>query len=99
MGPDEIGSQPDAAGADQTFLLLKKFASNNRDITINKKQNTMKTNQFPRMHVSLYVTDIAASVQFYNSFFGQSPVKVKSDYAKYILDKPSLIISFVQNPQ
>jgi catechol 2,3-dioxygenase-like lactoylglutathione lyase family enzyme len=54
-------------------------------------------NSFPRMHVSLYVSDITKSVDFYTSFFGQAPVKVKSSYAKFVLEKPSLIISFVEN--
>jgi len=52
---------------------------------------------FPRMHVSLYVADIKKTVDFYNQFFGQEANKVMVDYAKYILEKPSLIISFVQN--
>ena len=58
----------------------------------------MNTSNFPRMHVSLYVSDIQKTVAFYNAFFNQKADKVKSDYAKYVLDKPSLIISFVQNP-
>ena len=49
------------------------------------------------MHVSIYVSDIQQSVDFYSSFFGAEPVKVKPGYAKYILEKPSLIISFVEN--
>lgn len=53
---------------------------------------------FPRMHVSLYVKDIDRTVEFYSNFFGQKPEKVKPQYAKYILEKPSLIISFVENP-
>lgn len=53
---------------------------------------------FPRMHVSYYVSDISKTVAFYNAFFGQEPVKLKPDYAKYVLEAPSLIISFVQNP-
>jgi len=57
------------------------------------------TNPFPRMHVSLYVSDIARSVEFYSGFFGQEPEKVKPGYAKYILEKPSLIISFVENKE
>lgn len=57
------------------------------------------TNPFPRMHVSLYVSDIAKTVNFYNNFFGQKPVKVKPNYAKYVLDQPSLIISFVENKE
>jgi catechol 2,3-dioxygenase-like lactoylglutathione lyase family enzyme len=52
---------------------------------------------FPRMHVSLYVSNLAASVNFYSTFFGQPANKIKPGYAKYILDKPSLIISFIEN--
>ncbi|MFK7900880.1 MAG: ArsI/CadI family heavy metal resistance metalloenzyme [Cyclobacteriaceae bacterium] len=52
---------------------------------------------FPKMHVSLYVHNIAETVNFYTSFFSVPAEKVKADYAKYILDKPALIISFVQN--
>ena len=54
-------------------------------------------NLFPRMHVSLYVSDIQKSVDFYTQFFGQEPNKVKLSYAKFVLEKPSLIISFVEN--
>lgn len=54
---------------------------------------------FPRMHVSLYVSDITKSVEFYSRFFGQEPAKVKPNYAKYVLEKPSLIISFVENKE
>jgi catechol 2,3-dioxygenase-like lactoylglutathione lyase family enzyme len=49
------------------------------------------------MHVSLYVSDMAKSVSFYSTFFGQEPAKVKPKYAKYVLESPSLIISFVEN--
>ena len=59
----------------------------------------MNTHPFPRMHVSLYVSDLQKSVDFYSDFFGTSPVKVKPKYAKYILDNPSLIISFVENKE
>ena len=45
---------------------------------------------FPRMHVSLYVSDISSTVAYYEQFFNQKADKVKSDYAKFILDKPSL---------
>lgn len=53
--------------------------------------------EFPRMHVSLYVSDMAKTLAFYSSFFGQKPEKVKPGYAKYTLSQPSLIISFVEN--
>lgn len=52
---------------------------------------------YPRMHVSLYVSDIASTVNFYTAFFGQPASKVKAGYAKYELESPGLIISFVQN--
>ena len=52
---------------------------------------------FPRMHASLYVSNIQNTVDFYTQFFGQEPVKVKRGYAKFVLESPSLIISFVEN--
>lgn len=55
-------------------------------------------NVFPRMHVSLYVSNIAKTVDFYTTFFGQKATKEKPGYAKFVLEKPSLIISFVENP-
>jgi catechol 2,3-dioxygenase-like lactoylglutathione lyase family enzyme len=59
----------------------------------------MKTSPFPRMHVSLYVSDMMQTISFYNLFFGKSPDKIRKGYIKYILDEPSLIISFVENPE
>ncbi|MTI40795.1 ArsI/CadI family heavy metal resistance metalloenzyme [Fulvivirga lutimaris] len=56
-----------------------------------------------RMHVSYSVSNIEKTVAFYNKFFETEPVKTKKGYAKYLLDEPSLNISFVQsekvNPQ
>ncbi len=51
------------------------------------------------MHVSLYVADITATASFYTAFFGQEPQKVKPGYAKFVLERPSLIISFVENKE
>ncbi len=59
----------------------------------------MDTPVFPRMHVSLYVSDLTATVNFYTAFFGQPAAKIRPGYAKYVLDKPSLIISFVENAE
>ena len=58
----------------------------------------MKTSPFPRMHVSLYISDLVQTVSFYNLFFGKAPEKIRKGYVKYILDEPSLIISFIENP-
>ena len=54
---------------------------------------------FPRMHVSLYVRDLEQTQNFYDQFFGQSSDKSMPGYAKYVLEKPSLIISFVENQE
>lgn len=51
------------------------------------------------MHVSLYVKDLNKTIEFYNAFFGQQPEKIKEKYTKYILEKPSLIISFIENEE
>ena len=59
----------------------------------------MKETIFPRMHVSLYVSDLSATVNFYSTFFGQPASKVKKGYAKYELAEPGLIISFIENPE
>lgn len=54
---------------------------------------------FPRMHVSLYVSNLADTIAFYTAFFGQTPSKEKAGYAKYEIEAPSLIISFIENPE
>ncbi|HEY2582360.1 MAG TPA: ArsI/CadI family heavy metal resistance metalloenzyme [Mucilaginibacter sp.] len=59
----------------------------------------MKTSTFPRMHVSLYVSDLLQTISFYNLFFGKAPEKIRKGYVKYVLDEPSLIISFVESPE
>lgn len=59
----------------------------------------MEKQLFPRMHVSLYVSNLAETVDFYNTFFGQRASKIKTGYAKYVLENPSLIISFVENKE
>ncbi|MFY0643748.1 MAG: VOC family protein [Bacteroidia bacterium] len=51
------------------------------------------------MHVSLYVSDLGKTINFYNQFFGQTPTKIKTAYAKYELDNPSLVISFIENKE
>ena len=41
-----------------------------------------------RFHVNVSVTDLARSVEFYKTLFGQEPNVLKSDYAKWMLDDP-----------
>lgn len=54
---------------------------------------------FPRMHVSLYVSNLEKTIHFYKGFFGVPADKIKPGYAKFILEEPSLIISFIENKE
>ncbi|MCW8130924.1 MAG: VOC family protein [Planctomycetota bacterium] len=38
----------------------------------------------PKVHIHLHTPDLAGSVAFYRSFFGEAPVKRKDDYAKFL---------------
>lgn len=44
-------------------------------------------------HLSLRVQDLRRSVEFYGRFFGVSPVKYFSDYAKFELENPALVLA------
>lgn len=41
-------------------------------------------------HVGLNVTNLEKSVEFYSILFGVEPIKVKVDYAKFLLESPGL---------
>jgi len=43
-----------------------------------------------RFHIHIGVKDLDHSIQFYSTLFGQKPTKLKSDYAKWLLDDPRL---------
>ena len=48
-----------------------------------------------RVHISLQVNDIEASVAFYNAVFEREPNKRREDYANYRIDAPGLMLSLV----
>lgn len=41
-----------------------------------------------RLHVHVAVPDLEQSIRFYSTLFNAQPVKVKPDYAKWMLDDP-----------
>jgi catechol 2,3-dioxygenase-like lactoylglutathione lyase family enzyme len=41
-------------------------------------------------HVGLNVTNLEKSIEFYSILFGATPIKVKPDYAKFLLETPGL---------
>lgn len=51
-----------------------------------------------KFHLSLFVSDIGKTIDFYQILFGLAPIKIESDYAKFELDNPGLVISFIQKP-
>ena len=46
-----------------------------------------------RFHVSVSVADLARSIEFYSTLFGQKPSVHKDDYAKWMLDDPRINFS------
>lgn len=46
-----------------------------------------------RLHVSLAVSDLSQSVEFYTTLFGLAPTVLKSDYAKWMLEDPKVNFS------
>jgi catechol 2,3-dioxygenase-like lactoylglutathione lyase family enzyme len=43
-----------------------------------------------RLHINLKVTDLQKNIAFYSGLFGAEPTVVKSDYAKWLLNEPSV---------
>ncbi len=43
-----------------------------------------------RMHINVGVHNLAKSIEFYSALFGAEPVKVKTDYAKWMLNDPRI---------
>jgi catechol 2,3-dioxygenase-like lactoylglutathione lyase family enzyme len=41
------------------------------------------------IHVGINVTNLEESISFYTKLFGVEPVKVKENYAKFLLDNPN----------
>lgn len=42
------------------------------------------------VHVGINVVNLKKSIDFYQKVFGVKPVKVKTDYAKFLLETPGL---------
>ena len=48
-----------------------------------------------KFHASLNVTDLNRSIAFYRALLGAEPAKVRSDYAKFDLAEPPLVLSLI----
>lgn len=52
-----------------------------------------------RPHLAINVTDVGASMPFYNALLGVEPVKVKADYVKYSVSNPALNLTLNAKPR
>jgi len=52
-------------------------------------------NELRKFHASLNVTDLSRSIEFYRALLGTDPAKVRSDYAKFDLAEPPLVLSLI----
>ena len=50
-----------------------------------------------RFHVNVTVKDLARSISFYNTLFGEEAAVVKSDYAKWMLEDPRVNFSIAES--
>ena len=51
-----------------------------------------------KFHVALHVSDISKTIAFYEALFNTPPIKTKTDYAKFEINNPGLVISFIETP-
>jgi len=49
------------------------------------------------VHISLHVSDLSRSADFYRRFLGE-PRKVKSDYVKFVSEDPEIHLALSQGP-
>lgn len=61
---------------------------------VNRADSAVDFATASRLHISMFVSDLAESVKFYEVFFGQPPTKHLPDYAKFEVAEPPLVISF-----
>jgi catechol 2,3-dioxygenase-like lactoylglutathione lyase family enzyme len=52
-----------------------------------------------RFHLSLNVSNLERSIAFYRILFDREPAKCRSDYAKFELDDPPLVLSLEPTPR
>ena len=59
----------------------------------------MAASQVVRFHLSLNVSDLARSVDFFRVLLGVEPAKLRPDYAKFEPDVPPLVLSLEPTPR
>lgn len=57
-----------------------------------------QTDMSKRLHIHVGVSNLQQSVAFYSALWGQPPSKVKSDYAKWMVDEPKVNFAISTRP-
>lgn len=52
----------------------------------------------PKLHVALNVNNLEESLAFYRALWGAEPAKLRTGYAKFDLDEPSVNLTLNQHP-
>ena len=52
----------------------------------------------PKLHLALNVNNLEESLTFYRALWGTEPVKLRTGYAKFDLDEPSVNLTLNQKP-
>jgi catechol 2,3-dioxygenase-like lactoylglutathione lyase family enzyme len=60
---------------------------------------TMSPAQAVRFHLSLNVADLGRSVAFYRILLNSEPAKLRSDYAKFEIEDPPVVLSLEPTPR
>lgn len=65
-------------------------------ILVNRADSAVDFPTKSRVHISLDVSNLNESLRFYRVLFDAEPVKLRSDYAKFELENPPLVITLNQ---
>lgn len=52
-----------------------------------------------RTHIALEVANLKASQRFYETLLGTAPLRVFSEYAQFLVDKPALNLALTETPE
>src|SRR5260370_32696359 len=79
---------------------MKSLSNRSEPIRLRSKTMpvTLKVAPAIRFHLSLNVSDLARSIDFYRVLFGVEPAKRRADYAKFELDGPPPVLSLEPTP-
>ena len=88
---------PVLSGSLPTVTQLRTYAKEGAPegaAIVGKADSAVDFDTDARMHIAMFVSDMDESVRFYEVFFGVPPKRHQSDYAKFELADPPLVLTF-----